>query len=56
MSINIDALIFVIGSGLMTIIFFGMVVWGIKTGQFKDIEEQKYLVFDRETREEIRKR
>lgn len=29
--------------------FLGFFVWGIKTGQFRDIEEAKYRIFEFET-------
>ena len=28
------------------LIFFGFLIWGIKTGQFKDIEEAKYRMLE----------
>lgn len=35
---NIDAVYFVVGSGLMFCIYLGFLIWGIKTKQFKDNE------------------
>lgn len=33
-------------SGLLLISFLGFLVWGIRSGQFKNIEEAKYRIFD----------
>jgi nitrogen fixation-related uncharacterized protein len=32
-------------TGLLLISFLGFLVWGIVSGQFKDIEEAKYQIF-----------
>ena len=32
-------------TGLLLAIFLGMLVWGIRSGQFKNIEEAKYNIF-----------
>ena len=39
---NIDAAFYVAASGLMMLIFLGFVVWGYKTGQFKDLKDTKF--------------
>ena len=39
---NEATLALTIMSGLMMLIFLGFLIWGIKTGQFKNIEEPKY--------------
>ena len=31
---------------LIFFIFLGFFVWGLKTGQFRDIEEAKYRIFE----------
>ena len=38
---NIDLLIYTVGSILMASISVGFVVWGLKTGQFKENEHLK---------------
>lgn len=30
----------------LLVIFVGFLIWGIKTGQFRNIEEPKYRIFD----------
>lgn len=30
----------------LVFIFLGFLVWGIRTGQFRNIEESKYRIFD----------
>lgn len=30
----------------LVIIFLGFLIWGIRTGQFRNIEEPKYRIFD----------
>lgn len=30
----------------LLVIFVGFLIWGIKTGQFRDIEKPKYRIFD----------
>jgi nitrogen fixation-related uncharacterized protein len=32
-------------SGLIFIVFLGFLVWGIRSGQFKNVEEAKYQLF-----------
>jgi nitrogen fixation-related uncharacterized protein len=32
-------------SGLILIVFLGFLVWGIRSGQFKNVEEAKYQIF-----------
>ena len=39
------ALTFMTGS--LLIIFLGFLIWGIRSGQFKNIEEAKYQIFRR---------
>ncbi len=34
------------------VIFIGFVVWGIKTGQFKNVEEPKYQMLENDENEE----
>jgi cbb3-type cytochrome oxidase maturation protein len=34
-------------TGSLFLIFVGFLIWGIKSGQFKDIEEAKYQIFRR---------
>jgi len=31
---------------VLLLIFVGFLVWGIRTGQFRNIEEPKYRIFD----------
>ena len=45
---EIDVLIYTIGVALMVIIYIGFLVWGIKTGQFKDNEHLKYKPLEEE--------
>jgi len=35
--------------------FLGFFVWGIKTGQFRDIEEAKYRIFEFEPEKDRKK-
>jgi nitrogen fixation-related uncharacterized protein len=35
-------------SGLIFLIFLGFLIWGIVSGQFKNIEEAKYQLFKRD--------
>lgn len=35
-------------SGAIALIFLGLLIWGIKAGQFKNVEEAKYQVFRRQ--------
>ncbi len=32
-------------TGLIALVFLGFLIWGIKSGQFRDVEETKYQVF-----------
>jgi len=32
-------------TGLLLISFFGFLVWGIRSGQFQNVEDAKYLIF-----------
>jgi cbb3-type cytochrome oxidase maturation protein len=32
-------------SGLIFLVFLGFLVWGIRSGQFKNVEEAKYRIF-----------
>lgn len=34
--------------------FLGFFVWGLKTGQFRDIEEAKYRIFEFESEETLK--
>lgn len=36
-------------------VFAGMFIWGVKTGQFKDVEEAKYRIFEQEDFEDEKK-
>ena len=38
---------------LIFLIFAGFLVWGIKSGQFKNIEEAKYQVFRKQKQDEV---
>ena len=40
---NVDILIYVIGAVLMACISVGFVLWGLRTGQFKENEHLKRL-------------
>ncbi len=31
---------------LILAVFLGFLIWGIKSGQFKNVEEPKYRIFD----------
>jgi nitrogen fixation-related uncharacterized protein len=42
----------VIMSILLLIIFLGFLIWGIKSKQFRNIEEAKYQLFDKTEKEE----
>jgi cbb3-type cytochrome oxidase maturation protein len=33
-------------TGLLLVSFLGFLVWGIRSGQFKNIEDAKYRIFD----------
>ena len=39
-------------SGLILIIFLGFLIWGIKSGQFKNIEESKYRMLQNDLKSE----
>ena len=45
---DIDVFIYTIGAALMMLIYMGFLVWGIKTGQFKDNEHLKYKPLEEE--------
>ena len=45
---DIDVLIYTIGAVLMVLIYIGFLVWGIKTGQFKDNENLRYKPLEEE--------
>ena len=32
-------------TGLLLVSFLGFLIWGIRSGQFKDIEDAKYQIF-----------
>jgi len=32
-------------TGIIGIVFLGLLIWGIKSGQFHNVEEAKYQVF-----------
>ena len=32
----------------LIVIFLGFLVWGIRTGQFRNVEEPKYRIFEKE--------
>lgn len=42
MDVNFDALMLVAATGLMALIFVGFVVWGWRTGQYRDLEGHKF--------------
>jgi nitrogen fixation-related uncharacterized protein len=46
--LDIDVFIYTIGAALMMLIYMGFLVWGIKTGQFKDNEHLKYKPLEEE--------
>jgi nitrogen fixation-related uncharacterized protein len=50
--LNVDILIYTIGAALMMCIYFGFLVWGIKTEQFKENEHLKYKPLDEEEEKE----
>jgi cbb3-type cytochrome oxidase maturation protein len=33
-------------TGLLLVTFLGFLIWGIRSGQFKNIEDAKYRIFD----------
>jgi cbb3-type cytochrome oxidase maturation protein len=35
-------------TGLIFLIFLGFFIWGIKTGQFRNVEEAKYRMMENE--------
>jgi cbb3-type cytochrome oxidase maturation protein len=45
---NLDVAFFVSSSALMTLIFLGFLLWGFKSGQFKDLEKTKFELFEKE--------
>jgi len=50
--LEIDVLIYIIGAALMVFIYIGFLVWGIKTGQFKENEHLKYKPLEEDDEEE----
>jgi cbb3-type cytochrome oxidase maturation protein len=34
---------------LILLIFLGFLIWGIKSGQFHNVEDAKYHIFDKDT-------
>ncbi len=36
---------------LIFFVFLGFLIWGIKSGQFKNVEEAKYIIFKTPERE-----
>jgi nitrogen fixation-related uncharacterized protein len=46
--LDVDVLIYTIGATLMVLIYVGFLVWGIKTGQFKDNEHLRYKPLEEE--------
>ena len=36
-------------TGALLLIFLGLFIWGIKTGQFKNVEEAKYIMLKDDT-------
>jgi cbb3-type cytochrome oxidase maturation protein len=41
-------------SGSLLLIFLGLFIWGIKNGQFKNVEEPKYRMLENEEKQEQR--
>jgi nitrogen fixation-related uncharacterized protein len=39
-------------TGSLIIIFVGLLIWGLKSGQFRNIEEAKYQVFRRPAKQD----
>ena len=39
-------------SGSLLLIFLGLFIWGIKSGQFKNVEEPKYKILNHEKKSE----
>jgi nitrogen fixation-related uncharacterized protein len=39
---NVDAAFFVAASGWMLLIFLGLLIWGYRDGQFKDMKDVKF--------------
>jgi nitrogen fixation-related uncharacterized protein len=39
-------------TGLLLAIFLGLLVWGARSGQFKNVEEAKYQIFRRNNGDE----
>jgi cbb3-type cytochrome oxidase maturation protein len=42
-------------SAIILVIFLGFLIWGIRSGQFKNIEEAKYKILEDETEDEDEK-
>jgi cbb3-type cytochrome oxidase maturation protein len=51
--LNIDLLIYMIGSVAMAGISIGFVLWGFKTGQFKDNEHLKRKPLEEDEEENV---
>jgi cbb3-type cytochrome oxidase maturation protein len=49
--LNVDILIYVIGAILMACISIGFVLWGLKTGQFRENEHLKSLPLEEDEEE-----
>ena len=49
--LNVDILIYVIGSILMACISVGFVLWGLKSGQFNENEHLKRLPLEEDEEE-----
>lgn len=41
-------------SACILLVFLGFLVWGIRSGQFRDVEEAKYRIFEDDEREDGR--
>jgi len=39
---NVDAIFFVAASAWMAIIYFGLLIWAIKTKQFENVDQLRY--------------
>ncbi len=42
---NDITIILLISTTLLGVMFFGLFLWGISDGQFKDSEDAKYVIF-----------
>lgn len=43
---EIGAIFIILSSLTILSIFTGFIIWGIKSGQFKNMEEAKYKIFE----------